>query len=170
VTTWAAAMSAATFSAVVTLQKAGTTGVFPDVAGSTVTMVHNIETVAATLLLASGGQALYKATATVKTAAVAKAALMEPDKRLTLTLTPACANNAVITGESFNGSAAAGLAGSAVTVTGPASILVEEGMVAKPGSLTFLSDGSGEFAVKFYSTTAQKDKSSLLLPMEFARK
>jgi hypothetical protein len=150
-------LSATTFSAVVTLQKTGTTGVFADVAGSAVTMVHNIAPAAATLVLASGGQTLYKATATVTTAAVAKVAIVELDKRLSLTPSPVYANNAVITGKSFNGSTAAGISGSVVTVTGPASVLIEEGNVAKRGSLTFLSDGTGEFAVKLYSTTAQKD-------------
>jgi len=150
-------LSATTFSAEVTLQKTGTTGVFADVAGSAVTMVHNIAPAAATLVLASGGQTLYKATATVTTAAVAKVAIVELDKRLSLTPSPVYANNAVITGKSFNGSTAAGISGSVVTVTGPASVLIEEGNVAKRGSLTFLSDAAGEFAVKLYSTTAQKD-------------
>jgi hypothetical protein len=96
-------------------------------------------------------------TAVVSSVAVAAKALVEIDKRISTTATPAYANNLVLNGMVRELSTSAAKAGSVVTVSGPSNILFEEDKVAKRGSLVFHTDAAGKFELKAYSTTAQTD-------------
>lgn len=89
--------------------------------------------------------------------AVAEVALVEQDKRTQAAVSPAYANSLVINGQITNKTSGAALEGSLVTISGPASILFENGQVAKRGTITVLSDANGKFELSAYSTTAQTD-------------
>jgi hypothetical protein len=93
--------------------------------------------------------------------AVTLKALVEIDKRSSTTATPvygvANASEVLVQGVTRNSTTSAALTDVYVTISGPNNILFSNGQVAARGSLTFLSDGTGEFEVAMYSTSAQKD-------------
>jgi hypothetical protein len=146
----------ASYNTVLTLQKKGTTGVFANTTTS-VTIAHAVNANPA-LTLGAAGSTLY-GSAVVTTAAVAKVALVELDKRVDLkTVTPLYVNKAVVNGKATNGTTGVGLPGSVVTITGPSNILFENGQVAQRGTLTAVANQTtGNFEFNLYSTSAQKD-------------
>lgn len=146
------------YSTTLTLQKAGTTGVFANVSGGAVTIDTFVATGAVTL--GANDTLLYKvadATKVKLSSAVAAKALVEADLRTETVAIPAYANNAYIAGVVKNATTGVAVAGAVVTVTGPSNMLFNVGNVYKRGSITVVADTSGEFAAKVFSTTAQKD-------------
>ncbi len=109
------------------------------------------------VLLAADASSIYGGTTADLSVAVAKAALVENDSRTSFAATPAYVNNGVITGKIVNSGTNASLQGAAVTLTGPTNVLFTNGAVSKRGSITVLTNASGEFSVETRSTTAQKD-------------
>jgi hypothetical protein len=107
--------------------------------------------------LAADGSSIYGGATADLSVAVAKAALVEIDTRTSFTVAPAYVNNGVITGKVVNKGTSASLQGAAVTLTGPSNVLFTNGAVSKRGSITVLTNASGEFSVETRSTTAQKD-------------
>jgi hypothetical protein len=136
------------------LQKKGTTGAFANTT-TTVALTTNT-TKKGAVRLALDGSALY-GTAADLSDAVAKVALVERDTRVAYAAQPAYDNTVVVAGKAVDSTTGLALANSLVTVSGPSNILFSNGAVDKRGSITVVSDGSGQFAVTLYSTTAQKD-------------
>jgi hypothetical protein len=64
----------------------------------------------------------------------------------------------VLNGKATNATSGLSLGGSVVTISGPTTILFENGQVAKRGTLTAVADQTtGQFEFNLYSTTAQTD-------------
>jgi trimeric autotransporter adhesin len=108
------------------------------------------------VVLGADGSTLY-GTAADLSDKVAEKALVELDKRVQSGSTPAYANDVLVNGRVMNSATSAGKQGALVTISGPSNVLFEVGEKAARGTLTFLSGANGNFEVKAYSTTAQKD-------------
>jgi hypothetical protein len=143
------------FNTVLTLEKL-TAGTWRKVVAKTITTTTATD---ADILFATDGSAVYEATAADLSDAVAKVALVERDPRSAFAAKPAYDNAVTVTGKVIKKTSSASLGGSVVTISGPSNVLFEHGTldVAKRGSITFLAESDGEFAVVLYSTTAQKD-------------
>jgi hypothetical protein len=144
----------AAMSTVIALQKV-TSGVWATV-GSTTTVVTNVNKNTNSIVLGADGSSLYGGTADLSSPVAVKA-LAPQDRRLTTAAQPAYSESAEIFGKIQNAASSVGVSGAEVTITGPSSILFSNGSVDKVGSITVISDGSGNFGVTLYSTTAQKD-------------
>ena len=107
--------------------------------------------------LAADASSIYASVTSDLSVAVAKKALVEIDSRTSDAVTPAYVNNGVITGKVVNSGTSASLAGAEVTLSGPSNVLFTNGAVASRGSITVLTNSSGEFAVETRSTAAQVD-------------
>jgi hypothetical protein len=132
------------------------------------TSTHAVTTTIAaapTVLLGGDGSSTYQPGGSALLAdlsdAVTLKALVEIDKRSSTTATPvygvANASEVLVQGVTRNSTTSAALTNVYVTISGPNNILFSNGQVAARGSLTFLSDGTGEFEVAMYSTSAQED-------------
>ena len=141
-----------TWNTVVKLQKASGSSW---VDSATYTFANDDITTAAVKLGADGSNA-YGNTADLSDK-VAAVALVEIDKRLQSTATPAYLNDVVVNGQVTNKASGAALEGAHVTISGPTNILFSNGQVAARGTITVLSDANGKFEVNMYSTTAQTD-------------
>jgi hypothetical protein len=143
---------ASTWNTTVKLQRL-TSGTWTD--SATYTFASDDITSAAVVLGADGSNA-YGSTADLSDA-VAEVALVEGDLRTRYFASPAYVNDLILNGRFTNSSTGVALEGTLVTITGPSSILFENGNVDKRGSITVLTDASGNFEVKLFSTTAQTD-------------
>jgi hypothetical protein len=143
-----------TFTSTIALQKA-TAGVFSSTPVSTTSVVTTV-IAAPAVTLGAAGSGLY-GNAVVTSVAVAAKALVAIDKRSSSVATPAYAHNLVLNGKVASATTSVGIEGAPVTVSGPANLLFENGQVTKLGSLTALTDSTGKFEFKVYSTTAQTD-------------
>lgn len=129
-------------------------GAYSDVVANPVDVTLN--TVAATkVLVGADASTLYSGDTADLSDVVSLKALVEKDNRLENTLAPAYTNFLLVTGQIVNNATLAGLNGAPVTITGPSNILFENGAVSSRGSITFMSESDGDFAVTLYSTTAQ---------------
>jgi hypothetical protein len=147
----------------VILQKL-TSGVWTAV--GTYDVLTNINKVAK-INVAADSSTLYSSTAADLSAGVAAKALVELDKRTSMTAVPVygAANVVRLSGQVVNNASSAGLRGAVVTVSGASNLLFVDTAtenVYKRGSLTFVSTEAsgataGQWEVLIYSTTAQKD-------------
>ena len=132
-----------------------TSGVWGPYAGTEITTNVNKDT--NSVVLAADGASLYASVAADLSSPVAAKAIAAQDRRLTTAAQAKYSDSAVVTGKIQNAASSVGVNGAEVTITGPSSILFSNGSVDKIGSLTVLANGSGEFSVRLFSNTAQKD-------------
>jgi hypothetical protein len=146
---------ATSFASTITVQKKGTTGVFAST--TTSATITNKTTALGKLTLGANATSLYGGV-TVDTAdLVAEVALLERDTRVAFAAQPLYVNDVVLAGKATFSNTGASIGKSVVTVSGPTNVLFSNGAVDKRGSITIVSDESGEFAVTLYSTTTQTD-------------
>ena len=122
---------------------------------ATYTFASDDITSAAAVLGADGSNA-YGNTADLSDA-VAEVALVERDLRTRYAAAPAYVNDLVLNGRFTNSSTGVALEGTLVTISGPSNVLFRNGNVDKRGSITVLTNASGQFEVNLFSTTAQTD-------------
>ena len=101
------------------------------------------------------GSTLYGSSTADLSAATEPKATVAQDRRTTVVTQPGYTANAVVSGRATNSLTNAVRDGEFVTLTGPSNILFSDGGVDSFGSITVLTDGSGEFGVKLYSNTVQ---------------
>jgi hypothetical protein len=89
--------------------------------------------------------------------AIAAKKTIAVDTRSSFVAVPAYANDVVISGRVANATTAAVRAGAVVTITGTSDMLFTNGGVYSFGSITLVTDSSGEFDVSVYSNKVQKD-------------
>ena len=89
--------------------------------------------------------------------AIAAKATVAQDTRTDYTAVPAYANDVVVTGRVAHATTAAVRAGAVVTVSGTADMLFTNGGHYSFGSITLVTDSSGEFDVSVYSNKVQTD-------------
>ena len=141
-----------------TLQKKSAAGVFADTT-TTVALTTNTTT-KGKVTMSADASAIFGTTADLADA-VASLALVERDVRVAYAAKPdytsGTGGEVVVVGKATNSATGVALANSVVTISGASNILFSDGAVDKRGSITVISDGSGQFSVKLYSTTAQTD-------------
>jgi hypothetical protein len=147
---------ATSIASTIALQKKNTAGTFADV-DATAFVLTTTTTTAGALTLAADASSLYASATADLSDLVAAKDLVARDSRTSFTAQPAYTNDVVVTGKVTNSSTGANQGNSVVTISGPSSVLFSNGAVDKLGGITVIADGSGEFAVTLYSTTAQKD-------------
>ena len=143
---------ASTWNTTVKLQEL-VSGTWTD--SATYTFASDDITSAAAVLGADGSNA-YGNTADLSDA-VAEVALVERDLRTAYAPAPAYVNDLVLNGRFTNSSTGVALEGTLVTISGPSNVLFRNGNVDKRGSITVLTNSSGQFEVNLFSTTAQTD-------------
>jgi hypothetical protein len=89
--------------------------------------------------------------------AIAAKKTIAVDTRSSFVAVPAYANDVVISGRVANATTAAVRTGAVVTITGTSDMLFTNGGVYSFGSITLVTDSSGEFDVSVYSNKVQKD-------------
>jgi hypothetical protein len=88
---------------------------------------------------------------------IAAKATVALDTRSSFTAVPAYANDVVISGRVAHATTAAVRPGAVVTITGTSDMLFTNGGAYTFGSITLVTDSSGEFDVSVYSNKVQKD-------------
>ena len=104
----------------------------------------------------NGATTFGSATADDSDTIAAKATVAQDTRGANVTV-PAYANDVVVTGRVVHANTSAARAGAVVTVSGSADMLFSNGGVYAFGSLTLVTDSSGEFDVSVYSNTVQTD-------------
>ena len=89
--------------------------------------------------------------------AIAAKATVAQDTRTSNAAVPAYANDVVVTGRVAHATTAAVRAGAVVTVSGTSDMLFTNGGQYSFGSITLVTDSSGEFDVSVYSNKVQTD-------------
>ncbi len=120
----------------------------------TVTYTINLLTQTDAVKLDADGSSTYGSGTADDSDAIAAAATAVLDTRSSYTAVPSYANAVTVTGRIVHSTTDAARAGALVTVSGDASILFATGGVYAFGSITFVTDSSGEFSVDAYSTKA----------------
>jgi hypothetical protein len=133
-------------------------------AGETITNAGNALTyttsvVAATqvdaVLLDTNGSTAYGNATAALSAAATSVALAAQDRRITNLVKPTYGTEVIVSGRVSNATTNVPRAGAVVTLTGPNSILFNEGAVDAMGGVTIKTDENGEFSVQLISNTAQ---------------
>ncbi len=88
---------------------------------------------------------------------IAAKATVAQDTRTSYAAVPAYANDVVVTGRVAHATTAAVRAGAVVTDTGTSDMLITNGGQYSFGSITLVTDSSGEFDVSVYSNKVQTD-------------
>jgi hypothetical protein len=128
-----------------------------DGSADTVTYTINLLTQTDAVTLDTDGNTTYGSGTADDSDALAAADTLALDTRSAFTTIPTYTNDVVVTGRVANATTAAARAGAVVTVSGDSSILFSTGGVYAFGSITFVANASGEFAVSAYSNKAATD-------------
>ena len=107
--------------------------------------------------LDADGASLYGSAAADLSDAVAAKKTVATDIRTSYVARPTYTNDVVVSGQVANAVTGLLRANASVTISGDSSILFRDGQVDAFGSLTFLADSSGKFAISAFSTKAAKD-------------
>jgi hypothetical protein len=107
------------------------------------------------------GGTLYQSTLNSLTAdlsdAVAAVATAAENRRTSYTAQGAYANDVVLNGRVSNALTGVAKGGTFVTLSGPSNVLFSYQNIDSFGSITIPTDAAGDFGVKLFSNTAQKD-------------
>ena len=128
-----------------------------DGSADTVTYTINLLTQTDAVTLDTDGNTTYGSGTADDSDALAAADTLALDTRSAFTTVPTYTNDVVVTGRVANATTAAVRGGAVVTVSGDSSILFSTGGVYAFGSITFVANASGEFAVSAYSNKAATD-------------
>ena len=128
-----------------------------DGAADTVTYTTGVLTQTDAVTLDTDADTTYGSATADDSDTIAAKTTVAQDTRSSFTAVPAYANDVVISGRVAHATTAAVRTGAVVTITGTSDMLFTNGGVYSFGSITLVTDSSGEFDVSVYSNKVQKD-------------
>jgi hypothetical protein len=128
-----------------------------DGAADTVTYTTGVLTQTDAVTLDTDADTTYGSATADDSDTIAAKTTVAQDTRSSFTAVPAYANDVVISGRVAHATTAAVRTGAVVTITGTSDMLFTNGGAYSFGSITLVTDSSGEFDVSVYSNKVQKD-------------